>query len=180
MGKHMLSNKEPIDNFETNEAAQTTRLLSGLAKELGIYLIGGSIPEAIPEEDKVYNTCLCFDKEGKIQARHRKQHLFDINIPGKVQFFESDFMRPGEAQFTVFETEFCKIGIGICYDVRFFEYSQILVRDYGCKVLAFPANFAMRTGELHWYTHLKSRALEYQVSVLAASCGRNVERPEIF
>jgi omega-amidase len=62
MGKHMLANKEPIEDFEQNEEAQTARLLSSLARELGIYLIGGSIPEAIPGEDKIYNTCRCFDR----------------------------------------------------------------------------------------------------------------------
>ena len=93
----MLKNKEPIDNFAQNDKAVTTRFLSGLAKELSIYVIGGSIPEEIPGDEKIYNTCVCFDREGDVKARHRKQHLFDINIPGKITFYESEFMKPGEA-----------------------------------------------------------------------------------
>jgi predicted amidohydrolase len=72
VGSHMLANKEPIDDFKTNPAAQTTNLLSSLAKELGKYIIGGSIPETIEGKDKIYNTCLCFDREGEIAAKHRK------------------------------------------------------------------------------------------------------------
>lgn len=93
-------------------------------------------------------------------AEHRKQHLFDVDIPGGVTFFESDFCQPGPPQFTTFKTEYATFGIGICYDIRFPEYSLSLAHKHNIDVLAFPANFSLRTGELHWDLITKTRAVD--------------------
>lgn len=159
----MIKNAEPIE--VGNEKAVSANLLSSLAKETGTYIIGGSIPEVtdIPNdkgENKIYNTCLCLDKEGKVKAQHRKQHLFDVNIPGGIVFYESDYVVPGPAQFTTFDTEYAKFGIGICYDVRFPEYSLMLAHKHDIDVLAFPANFSCKTGDLHWDLLAKTRAVD--------------------
>ena len=109
--KFMLKDKEALlPDFKTNEACQTSKTLSALAKSLGKYIIGGSFPEAIEGEDRIYNTCLCFNREGDIAAEHRKLHMFDINIPGKITFQESEYVKPGPPAFTLFETEFCKVN----------------------------------------------------------------------
>lgn len=84
-------------------------------------------------------------------------------------------MLHGKPAFTVFDTEYCKIGIGICYDLRFAEYAAVLVRDYGCKVLAYPANFPIHTGTLHQDTQMRSRAFEFQAYVLGAAQARNTD-----
>ena len=97
MGKYMLENAEPVNEKDIASSGETTQLLSSLAKETGTYIIGGSIPEQIPGEQKIFNTCLCFDKDGQIKASHRKLHLFDVNIPGGIVFQESDFCKPGPA-----------------------------------------------------------------------------------
>lgn len=120
-------------------------MLSGLAKSLQKYIIGGSFAETVENEDRVYNTCLCFNKEGDVVAEHRKLHLFDINIPGGITFYESEYVKPSPPQFTIFDTEFCKIGLGICYDIRFPEYALQLVGK-GAEVICYPANFSLRTG----------------------------------
>lgn len=122
--KFMLELSEPIgEDYQTNPKSETSKLLSNLAKETKKYIIGGSIPEQIEGDTKIYNTCLCFNREGEIVAKHRKLHLFDINIPGKIVNMESDFVKHGPPQCSIFETEYCKIGLGICYDLRFSEYA---------------------------------------------------------
>jgi omega-amidase len=160
--KYMLENKE---HATPKKHGESYKLLQSLAKDTNSYIIGGTIPETIDNSDKIYNTSLCFDPSGNLSARHRKQHLFDVNIPDHIVFEESEYVEQGEAQFTVFSTEFGNIGIGICYDIRFPEYSLLLSQKYNCKMIAFPANFAMRTGDLHWDLLNRSRAVDCQLFV---------------
>lgn len=99
----------------TNEKCETTRILSGLARDNKKYIIAGSMPETVIEEkgERVYNTCLCFDREGNIAAKHRKLHLFDIDVPGYVTSMESVHVKPGPPAFTIFETEYCKVLLSL-------------------------------------------------------------------
>ena len=111
----------PSDLFDDGydpETIPSSVMLRDAAKEHGIYLIGGSIPER--DGDKVYNTCLVVGPDGKAVAKHRKVHLFDIDIPGKQRFKESDTLTGGDAM-SVFTTPFATIGLAICYDLRFPE-----------------------------------------------------------
>jgi omega-amidase len=179
-GSHMLKNAEPVNEKDISQSGETSKLLSALAKETSTYIIGGSIPEKIPGEERIFNTCLCFDKTGQVTASHRKQHLFDVNIPGGVVFSESSFVKPGPAQLSVFETEYARFGLGICYDIRFPEYSFLLARDKGVHVLAFPANFAVRTGELHWDLISRARAVDCQTFVAMNACSRNTDDTSLF
>jgi omega-amidase len=164
---------EPIpDSADTidESVSPSTAMLLDVAKENGIYLIGGSIPER-GRDGKVYNTCVVVSPKGEIIAKHRKMHLFDIDIPGGITFKESDTLTAGNS-FTCFDSEYGKIGVGICYDLRFPEQSMVM-RDMGCKMFIFPGAFNMTTGPAHWELLLRARALDNQVYVAAVSPARD-------
>jgi len=150
---------------------KSTQILKEAAATHKIYLIGGSIPER--ENDKLYNTCSIFGPDGTLLSKHRKVHLFDIDIPGQMTFKESDTLSAGE-KLTTFDTDDCKIGVGICYDIRFPEYAQELGRQ-GCKFLVYPGAFNMVTGPVHWELLQRGRALDNQLWVATASPARNPE-----
>src|SRR5665811_456755 len=125
----------------------STDMLSSVSKELGIYIIGGSICEK--DGDFYYNTSYSFDRLGKLIGKHRKIHLFDIEIKDKIRFKESDIISCGNKS-TVFNTEFGKIGVLICYDMRFPELSGKMAAE-GAKIIISPASFNMVTGPAHWH-----------------------------
>ena len=112
-------------------------------------------------------------------ARHRKLHLFDINIPGGVTNMESDFVKHGPPNLTIFETEYCKIGIGICYDLRFPEYAQLLAQS-GVQMICYPSNFSLKTGEMHFDILRKGRAVDNLSYVVTCGSGTNIDDKEVF
>lgn len=148
---------------------ETSEMLSKAAKENGVYLIGGSMAET--EDGKLYNTCLVYGPDGKMLAKHRKLHLFDIDIPGKITFKESDCFTAGRS-LTTFDTPYCKVGLGICYDLRFAQMAQLYAKQ-GCKLLFYPGAFNMTTGPLHWELLQRGRAVDNQVYVASASPARD-------
>lgn len=154
------------------EGGETWNACSALAKKYGIYLSAGSIPEK-DEEGHIYNTAYVFDRQGKQIAKHRKAHLFDINVKGGQCFKESDTLTPGN-EVTVFDTEFGKMGLCICYDFRFPELARLMVLE-GAKVILVPAAFNMTTGPAHWEILFRSRALDNQTYVLGTAPARDPE-----
>ncbi len=162
---------------EEESSSQSLALLSELAKKNKINIIGGSLP--IKEGNKFYNTSYCFDRSGTIKARHRKNHLFDIDIPGKITYQESATLSAG-TNYTVFNSDVAKIGIGICYDIRFGEYAHILKKKYGVEMLVYPAAFNTVTGPMHWELLHRSRALDNNVFLAICSPARNVENPNVY
>jgi len=121
----------------------------------------------------VYNTSYVFDRAGKEIAKHRKMHLFDIEVEGGQQFKESDVLSAG-AGVTVFDTEFCKMGLMICYDIRFPELSRLMA-IMGAEVIVVPAAFNMTTGPAHWEISFRMRALDNQVYMIGAAPARDYE-----
>jgi omega-amidase len=161
----------PYDNSKFAEYAESSRdgktlkAISKIAVESGMYIVAGSIPEL--DEGKVYNSSFIFDPKGEIIGRHRKIHLFDIQIPGKISFKESSVLAPGD-RITVAETEFCKIGVAVCYDMRFPELMRLMALK-GAKLIVVPAAFNMVTGPAHWEPLVRIRAVDNQVYMAVAS-----------
>ncbi|GJY01589.1 omega-amidase, chloroplastic [Tanacetum coccineum] len=153
------------------DSSPSTAMLSEVAHSLKITIVGGSIPERCG--DKLYNTCCVFDTDGKLKAKHRKIHLFDINIPGKITFEESKTLTAGETP-TVVDTDVGRIGIGICYDIQFQELAMLYAAR-GAHLLCYPGAFNMTTGPLHWELLQRARAVDNQLYVATCSPARDAE-----
>ncbi|KAF2713580.1 carbon-nitrogen hydrolase [Pleomassaria siparia CBS 279.74] len=158
----------------TESQSPSYHALSNLAKEAGVYLIGGSIPELEEKTKKLFNTSLTFGPDGKLVASHRKVHLFDIDIPGKIRFKESEVLDPGNKVTIVDLPEYGKVAIAICYDIRFPELATIAARK-GAFLLLYPGAFNLTTGALHWELLARARAVDNQVYVGLCSPARDME-----
>lgn len=152
--------------YAEKEDGKSTAALSEAARKNNIYLIGGSIPE-LSDDGKVYNTSFVFDRDGKQIAKHRKVHLFDIDITGGQHFRESDTLTAGD-QITVFPTEFGNMGLCICYDIRFPEIFRVMA-DKGAILVFCPAAFNRTTGPKHWDLLFCSRAVDNQIFMVGAA-----------
>jgi deaminated glutathione amidase len=151
------------ENAET-VPGPTTEFLGGLARELGIYLLGGSILEAVPGADRLYNTSTFYAPDGAPVATYRKIHLFDVKAPDR-EYLESRTMVPGDEVVTA-KAGPTTLGLSVCYDVRFPELYRLLALR-GAEVLAVPAAFTLQTGKDHWEVLLRARAIENQAFVIA-------------
>lgn len=164
----------PYDNaafpiYAEPAGGSSVAFLSSLAKKYGVILVGGSIPES--DGGKLYNTCFVFDESGALIGRHRKVHLFDIDVKGGIRFMESDTLSPGDS-LTILNTTLGKIGVGICYDIRFPKMFAAMA-DAGVHLVALPGAFNMVTGPAHWDILIKSRALDNQIYFAACSPARD-------
>ena len=165
----------PYDNscfpaFAQKDGGDVFCFLQELARKNQCYLIGGSVPEA-DESGKLYNTSYVFDRSGHLIGKHRKAHLFDIDVPGGQYFRESDVLSKGEGA-TVFDTEDGKMGVCICFDIRFPEMF-LKMREEGVRMVFVPGAFNMTTGPAHWEILFRSRALDQQIFMLGCSPARD-------
>eukprot|EP00929_Paragymnodinium_shiwhaense_P015553 TRINITY_DN123667_c0_g1_i1.p1 TRINITY_DN123667_c0_g1~~TRINITY_DN123667_c0_g1_i1.p1 ORF type:complete len:568 (+),score=132.60 TRINITY_DN123667_c0_g1_i1:98-1705(+) len=164
----------------TSEIAKpTVAALSSLALEHKVWLVGGSFAEL--EGDAVYNTCLTFSPDGGIVAKHRKVHLFDIDVPATatrpaMKFKESDVLTAGQ-NMSLVDLPWCRAGVGICYDVRFPELA-LSMRSQGAKLLVYPGAFNMTTGPAHWTLLGRGRAVDTQCYVAMASPSRSEDKTD--
>lgn len=170
---------EDIARAYPAERSPTVDFLRQAAAQHGVYLVGGSVPELELGDDeggqrKIYNTSLTFDPQGNLIAKHRKVHLFDIDVPGGIRFKESDVLSPGHSITTFTMDDSLNVGVGICYDVRFPEMAMLQARTpRDAKLLVYPGAFNMTTGPAHWELLLRARALDNQAWVCACSPARN-------
>lgn len=163
-------NGEFFPRFAENyPEGDTLRMLSETARAEKIYLFGGSIPEK--EGERIFNTCFVFGPEGSLMAKHRKVHLFDVELSEGLSFRESDTLERGNI-ITVVDTPYGKIGVGICYDIRFPEMARA-VSLRGAVLMVIPAAFNMISGPAHWEITLRMRAIDNQIYVAGAAPARN-------
>jgi nitrilase len=140
--------------------------LADSAKRHDTWIVAGSIPLKSPEPERVYGGCPVYDPNGEQQALYRKIHLFDVKLPDREESYQESWsMYPGDDPVTV-DTPAGRIGLTICYDVRFPELFRHLVAD-GATIFTVPAAFTKVTGDAHWQTLLRARAIENLAYVIA-------------
>jgi predicted amidohydrolase len=166
----------PYDNAkfkeyaETKDESKTLKAISKAASDNNVLIIAGSIPEI--DNEKIYNSCFIFNNFGELIGQYRKIHLFDIDTTG-IKFKESDTLSAGK-RIGIFDTEYGKIGVAICYDMRFPELLRIMALQ-GAQLIIIPGAFNMTTGTAHWELLIRGRAVDNQVFMAAASPARNEE-----
>lgn len=161
-----LKDTDKVKAREAEGKGPIQKFLSGMAKRHKIWLVGGSVPLESSVPDKVRNSCLVFDDKGKQVARYDKIHLFGLDL-GNEKYREEKTIEPGE-HIVVVETPFGKVGLSICYDLRFPE----LYRAMGeVDIIVVPSAFTATTGKAHWETLVRARAIENLAYVLAPAQG---------
>lgn len=150
------------DAAEPCPDGDTSIMLSEAARETGMYIIGGSIPEL--ENGRVYNTSLSYSNTGEFLGKYRKAHLFDIDVPGVYRFMESDAVTPGDNYPLLLPDAPMRTSVMICFDIRFPEWARLAMQD-DADLIALPAAFSRATGPRHWELLLRARALDNQLFV---------------
>jgi predicted amidohydrolase len=149
---------EPLDGPALSSAADW-------ARELGVFLVAGSVPEVVAGQDKLANTSVMFGPDGERLATYRKIHMFDVEV-GDVSYRESEIEEAGD-RVELGDLNGTKVGLTICYDLRFPELYRILALR-GARVITVPSAFTERTGRDHWEVLIRARAIEDQVFIVAA------------
>jgi nitrilase len=167
MGKE---DEELLSIKETDGEGPLQEFLSQLAKRQGVWIVGGTIPLAANNSDKVRSASLIINSEGERVARYDKIHLFDVQLPETDETYaESKTIEPGNRAVVV-DTPFGKLGVAVCYDLRFPELFRAML-DKGMELLAVPAAFTAITGKAHWEPIVRTRAIENLAYVITAAQG---------
>ena len=165
----LASEKETLPTAECIPGPATDKL-SNLSRELGFYILAGSMAEKTQDSCRYRNTSALLAPDGALKALYSKIHLFDIEIHGEVANKESSHVIPGDSP-VIARTPIGNLGLSICYDLRFPELYRVLALG-GAQIIFVPSAFATFTGKDHWEPLLRARAIENQVYVAApAQCG---------
>ena len=165
-----LAERDIVDIGETAGNGPLQEFLAQLARRLGIWLVGGTIPMRVPAADKVRAACLVLDDQGRCIARYDKIHLFDVHLIETDEYYrESETIEPGD-QVCVVDSPFGRLGLAVCYDLRFPELFRAM-QDQRVDLIALPAAFTALTGRAHWATLVRARAVENLSYVIAAAQG---------
>jgi len=164
------SDTDYLDIMEDFGSGKIQDFISKAAKRNGIWIIAGTIPIKSKNKEKVFSTCIVFNEKGEIVSSYNKIHLFDVNLlETNEKYNESDIYLNGDS-IVSFETPFCKIGLAICYDLRFPELFRKLSNE-NIDLICMPAAFTAVTGKAHWEHLIKSRAIENLVYFAASAQG---------
>ncbi|MGD2074291.1 MAG: carbon-nitrogen hydrolase family protein [Gammaproteobacteria bacterium] len=168
-----IMGKEESDKVavrESDEGGPIQDFLSQQARRHGIWLVGGTLPMAAADDSKIRAACLLYDDTGRCAARYDKIHLFDVSVVDTDErYTESETIEPG-GRTVVVDTPFGKLGLAVCYDLRFPELFRTML-DQGMEIIALPSAFTAITGRAHWETLVRARAIENLCYVLAAGQG---------
>jgi deaminated glutathione amidase len=154
----VLDSKVALTLQEPYGEGRIQTFLSESAKAHGVWLVGGTIPISSNEPGRIRSACLVYDATGKIAARYDKMHLFDALITEKEAYKESATTQPGDAVVVV-DTPVGKLGLAVCYDIRFPGLFRCLAKK-GAEIFIVPAAFIVKTGQAHWEVLARSRAIE--------------------
>lgn len=167
-----IMGKKPTDKVAAREVYGSGKIqdfLSQQAKLHKIWIVGGTIPIACDDNQKVRAASIVYDHEGNTVARYDKIHLFDVTVSETESYRESDTTEPGDAVVVV-DTPVGKLGLSVCYDIRFAGlYMQLLNR--GAEIIAIPSAFTVKTGEAHWQLMCRARAVENFCYVVGSAQG---------
>lgn len=158
---------EKMAHQETPGSGKIQDFLQETAAKHQIWLVGGTLPMQTPFPNKVRAACLVFSDDGQPAARYDKIHMFDVQLPNQETYCESATTEPGQ-QIVVLETPIGKLGLCVCFDLRFPPIFAELSR-LGAEVIAIPAAFAVQTGQAHWEVLLRCRAIDTLTYVIAAA-----------
>ena len=152
---------------ETDGAGPIQDFLAETAQKLKLWIVAGTVPLAVSgDPGRVYAACLVYGADGRRAARYDKIHLFDVEVPGGERYRESASIAAGALQPVTVDTPAGRLGLSVCYDLRFPELYRALAAQ-GAELLCVPAAFTARTGAVHWEALLRSRAIENQCYLLA-------------
>ena len=160
-----LTEKQRLQAAEDFGYGPIQDFLSRVSGELGLWLIGGTISIRSQNENKVFSSSLVYDNLGKCRVRYDKQHLFDVDLAGGESYRESSFIEHGH-ELKYADTPVGRVGLSVCYDLRFPEYYRLLSRQ-NVQILSVPSAFTYTTGLAHWEALLQARAIENQCYVIA-------------
>ena len=165
-----LAERDILGIGEDDGAGPLQEFLAQLARRLGVWLVGGTVPIRVGGADKVRAACMVYNDQGRRLARYDKIHLFDVHlVETDERYRESETIEPGDSV-CVIDSPFGRLGLAVCYDLRFPELFRAM-QDQGVEVIAMPAAFTALTGRAHWDTLVRARAVENLCYVVAAAQG---------
>lgn len=165
-----MSEKDVLKIREDDGGGPLQDFLAAQARQHGIWLVGGTIPLRVTDSDRVRSACLLFDDQGKPVARYDKIHLFDVTLEESGESYNESATFQHGSEIVVVDTPVGKLGLAVCYDLRFPELFRGML-DRGVEIVALPAAFTAITGKAHWESLIRARAIENLIYVVTAAQG---------